>query len=394
MARQRTLKPGFFSNEELAACPALTRLFFEGLWCWADREGRLEDRPRRLKAEILPYDEADGEAMVAELAARGFLVRYEAAGLRLLQIVNFAKHQSPHPREVPSVLPGQDEVMPGTDQGTTQDKPSSGKARKSRGRALEEQRTSPAGISGISRSGEKQLAGLQARERASRATLGSRTAEGAPPSPEGVSGPVSQAAIAADKLPGPEEETGPAESDAARANAASGDGAAPQRPDGGEAPGSADRRDTASAGRGEQGDDPPPRKLACIDEAEQPLCRDAVEGTQCAAEHGVMLAATDDESLVSAFRARLAVRLNRPASWFRLASPDKVAETRELLAAEVRRLGVERAVEIAAARACDQGGVKQWFRWYLGVLQDAERSPPSAKGRQPVGKDFSKQPEW
>ena len=43
--RTRLLKPGFFMNEELARLPVRARLLFAGLWCLADREGRLEDRP-------------------------------------------------------------------------------------------------------------------------------------------------------------------------------------------------------------------------------------------------------------------------------------------------------------------------------------------------------------
>ena len=35
MARLRTIKPGFFMNEELASVPPLGRLLFEGLWCIA-----------------------------------------------------------------------------------------------------------------------------------------------------------------------------------------------------------------------------------------------------------------------------------------------------------------------------------------------------------------------
>ena len=112
MARQRTIAPGYFRNEDLASCSLLARLLFSGMWCWADREGRLEDRPKRLKAEILPYDEADGEELVAELTERGFLRRYEANGVRVIRIVNFHKYQKPHPREAPSTLPAETEPEP------------------------------------------------------------------------------------------------------------------------------------------------------------------------------------------------------------------------------------------------------------------------------------------
>lgn len=57
MARSRNIKPAFFFNEQLAEVAPLGRLLFIGLWTIADREGRLEDRPRKIKAEVLAYDD-------------------------------------------------------------------------------------------------------------------------------------------------------------------------------------------------------------------------------------------------------------------------------------------------------------------------------------------------
>jgi hypothetical protein len=91
--RIRTIKPQFFMNEELARCSALARLFFIGLWQVSDREGRLEERPTRLKAEILPYDEADVEDLMAQLERGDFIRRYEADGRRYIWIVHFTDHQ-------------------------------------------------------------------------------------------------------------------------------------------------------------------------------------------------------------------------------------------------------------------------------------------------------------
>jgi len=108
MARARTLKPSFFTNEHLGKLPLGARVVFQGLWCHADREGRLEDRPTRLKVEILPYDKIDMGAMLARLEEAGFIVRYEAENRRIIQIVNFTKHQRPHPNETASVLPIQE----------------------------------------------------------------------------------------------------------------------------------------------------------------------------------------------------------------------------------------------------------------------------------------------
>lgn len=110
MARARTIKPGFFSNEELAEVPPLGRLLFAGLWTIADRAGRLEDRPKKIKAALLPYDDCDGEALIADLAARGFLRRYVAGDGRYIQIVTFARHQNPHKNEAESVIAPEMEV--------------------------------------------------------------------------------------------------------------------------------------------------------------------------------------------------------------------------------------------------------------------------------------------
>lgn len=105
MARARTIKPGFFANDTLAEVAPLGRLLFAGLWTIADRAGRLEDRPRRIKAEILPYDECDADELLDCLAARGFVLRYEQEGTRYLQILKFEQHQNPHKNEGDSRIP-------------------------------------------------------------------------------------------------------------------------------------------------------------------------------------------------------------------------------------------------------------------------------------------------
>lgn len=104
MARARNLKPGFFKNENLAECSPLARLLFAGLWCLADRAGRLEDRPKRIRAEILPYDDGSVDDMLDELHRSGFILRYEVKEQRFIQVLNFAKHQNPHCREPESMI--------------------------------------------------------------------------------------------------------------------------------------------------------------------------------------------------------------------------------------------------------------------------------------------------
>lgn len=108
MARQRTIKPGFFKNEHLCSLSPFARLLFAGLWTISDRQGRLEDRPKRLKAEILPYDtcpECDGDDLIRQLSDAGFITRYVVDGKGFIEINNFLKHQNPHPKESPSEIP-------------------------------------------------------------------------------------------------------------------------------------------------------------------------------------------------------------------------------------------------------------------------------------------------
>lgn len=105
MARARNIKPGFFLNDKLAECDISTRLLFIGLWCIADREGRLKDRPKRIKAEVFPYDDIDVEPLLGQLQENGFIIRYSVDEHEYIQVVNFNKHQNPHVKEAESTLP-------------------------------------------------------------------------------------------------------------------------------------------------------------------------------------------------------------------------------------------------------------------------------------------------
>lgn len=110
MARIRTIKPEFFLNEQLATLGFGDRLLFVGLWLLADRAGRLEDRPLRIKAALFPYDEIDVDAGLARLAAAdGLILRYQVDGQRLICIPTWEKHQQPHVKERASTLPPPDE---------------------------------------------------------------------------------------------------------------------------------------------------------------------------------------------------------------------------------------------------------------------------------------------
>lgn len=119
MSRARNIKPGFFKNELLVELPFEYRLLFVGLWTMADREGRLEDRPTKIKMELFPADSVDVDSGLQALHDAGFLQRYEANGKRLIQVLTWAKHQNPHVKEAKSTLPAPGEHHASTVQDTT-----------------------------------------------------------------------------------------------------------------------------------------------------------------------------------------------------------------------------------------------------------------------------------
>lgn len=106
MARARNIKPALFKNEILGVADPLLTILFEGLWVLADREGRLEDRPLRIKAEIFPYrDGIEIQAMLNWLDEKEFILRYTCEGKQFIQVNSFEKHQNPHKNEAPSEIP-------------------------------------------------------------------------------------------------------------------------------------------------------------------------------------------------------------------------------------------------------------------------------------------------
>lgn len=105
MARIRTIKPEFFTSEDIVSLTPLARVFYVALWCEADREGRLEWKPRTLKMRYLPADNCDIEALGQELIDLGLVVLYVANGKQYAHIPGFKKHQVINNRESESVIP-------------------------------------------------------------------------------------------------------------------------------------------------------------------------------------------------------------------------------------------------------------------------------------------------
>jgi hypothetical protein len=99
MARARNIKPSFFSNDKLGELEPIARLLFIGMWTIADFKGCFEFRPKRIKVQLLPYDNCDIEVLAKNLEDSGFILIYSVSGQRYISILNFDKHQNPHKNE-------------------------------------------------------------------------------------------------------------------------------------------------------------------------------------------------------------------------------------------------------------------------------------------------------
>lgn len=106
MARIRTIKPDFFTSEDIVALSPLARLLYIAIWCEADKEGRLIWKPNTFKLRYLPGDNCNVHALCDEITGRGLVKLY---GDGLAVIPAFAAHQHINPRESESVLPAPDD---------------------------------------------------------------------------------------------------------------------------------------------------------------------------------------------------------------------------------------------------------------------------------------------
>lgn len=102
MARIRTIKPDFFTSEDIVGLTPVARLLYVALWCEADKRGRMVWKPRTFKMRWLPGDDCAIADVCAELIEAGLVVLY---GDDLAYIPGFEKHQHVNPRETESSLP-------------------------------------------------------------------------------------------------------------------------------------------------------------------------------------------------------------------------------------------------------------------------------------------------
>lgn len=102
MARIRTIKPEFFTSEDIVKLTPLARLLYIAVWCESDKEGRLVWKPLTFKLRYFPGDDCQIQDMCAELVDGGLVKLY---GEGFAVVPSFKAHQHINPRESESQLP-------------------------------------------------------------------------------------------------------------------------------------------------------------------------------------------------------------------------------------------------------------------------------------------------
>lgn len=89
MARIRSIKPEFWSSEQVMSCSYHARLFFIGLWTFCDDSGVHPLKPVSLKALIFPGDSIDSTTirrLLDELSENALVHLYEVEGKEFVQV--------------------------------------------------------------------------------------------------------------------------------------------------------------------------------------------------------------------------------------------------------------------------------------------------------------------
>lgn len=93
MARIRTIKPEFWTDEKLVECSRDARLLFIGLLNFADDNGNMVFSSVRIKMQVFPGDSIDILPLINELITHGVICEYSVSDDKYLHIKGFKKHQ-------------------------------------------------------------------------------------------------------------------------------------------------------------------------------------------------------------------------------------------------------------------------------------------------------------
>lgn len=99
MANRRMISSETWEDDFFTSLDMLQRLIWIGIiTTCADDQGRFQDNANLINAKVFPLDDIDKgkiEAALNRFATAGKLLRYEAKGKKLCQVIHWWKHQTP-----------------------------------------------------------------------------------------------------------------------------------------------------------------------------------------------------------------------------------------------------------------------------------------------------------
>ena len=97
MARIRTVKPEFWTSEQVTDCSTNARLLFIGIWNFCDDRGVIPFKPKEIKGKVFPNDDilsTDVRRMIDELVNSDLLGVFQGPdGQEYLWVTGWRKHQ-------------------------------------------------------------------------------------------------------------------------------------------------------------------------------------------------------------------------------------------------------------------------------------------------------------
>jgi len=97
--RIRSIRPEFWSSEDITALPWNYRLIFIGLWSYVDDNGVGRDVEKLIVADLFPLEENQTAALkqirgaLTELSSRGLVTRYTVDGKPFVHVTTFSTNQ-------------------------------------------------------------------------------------------------------------------------------------------------------------------------------------------------------------------------------------------------------------------------------------------------------------
>ena len=92
MARIRSIKPEFWTSEQVMECSPTARLLFIGIWNFCDDNGRHPFMPKQIKALVFPGDDFSADTirrMLDELSSNGLISVYTIENKDFLQVTGW-----------------------------------------------------------------------------------------------------------------------------------------------------------------------------------------------------------------------------------------------------------------------------------------------------------------